>query len=214
MELGRLRQAAEEAGWLVARGYPAAAVSPFVAAQRRLSGEEQALLACATRLRAQYAKHIARELEPDDVAKRAVRVDASSVLSAVAAAVAGRPLVQSPAGVIADPTWRRDAAEIEQLEASFSRVQGALARLRPASVRWYVEESASWTQPLEELIRSCELRRARVELLRVPDVAVVLREAAYVASSDPEILDQCACWSNIVLLALGELEPELIRLDD
>ena len=205
--------AAEEAGWLVTRGYAAAAVSEFVARERRLSDEEQRLLACATRLRAQYAKHIARELEPEDVAKRPVRIDASSVLSAVDAALEGRPLVESPAGVLSDPTWRRASGQVAALDAAVERVEAALGPLRPSVVRWYVDESAPWASRLEELVSKKKKSRAKIELARVEDAGAALRESAYVASADPDVLDDCACWLNLVGRAIGDLSPPRIRLE-
>lgn len=212
MDLNRLRQAAEEAGYLVARGYPALAVSVFVAEHRSLSGDEQALLACSTRLRAEYAKHIARELEPEDVAKRPLRIDASSVLAAVDAGVSGRPLLESPAGVLADPGWHRPGDRISDFTAALERVESAVASLRPSVVRWYVDASAPWASRLAEQV-SAKKGKRKVEVELVPDAGAALNQAAYVASSDPGVLDAAACWANLVARALDGVQAPRVRLE-
>jgi hypothetical protein len=212
MDLERLRQAAEEAGFLVTRGYPVLAVATFVAEHRALGDEEQALLACSTRLRAEYAKHIARELEAEDVAKRPLRIDASSVLAAVDAGVSGRTLLESPAGVLADPAWTRPGRELADLSAALERVEAAVASLRPSLVRWYVDESAPWASQVAERVAARTGKR-KVEVQLVPNAAAALGEAAYVASSDPSVLDGAACWANLVARALAGVQAPRVRLE-
>jgi hypothetical protein len=212
MDLNRLRQAAEEAGYLVARGYPALAVAAFVAEHRSLSKDEQALLACSTRLRAEYAKHIARELEPEDLAKRPLRIDASSVLAAVDAGLAGRTLLESPAGVLADPGWQRSGGGISDFDVSLARVESAAAALRPSLVRWYVDASAPWASRLAEQM-SAKKGKRKVEVELVPDAGAALDQAAYVASSDPGVLDGAACWANLVARALDGVQAPRVRLE-
>jgi hypothetical protein len=211
VDLERLRQAADEAGWLVARGYPAPEVAAFVAQHRRLDPEQQALLACATRLRSEYAKHIARELEPEDVARRPLRIDASSVLAALDAALSGRPLLESPAGVIADPRWLRFDHDLSDPLAALELAQTALKALRPSLVRWYVDESASWSDAVAAALQ--KIKRPKTELLRVENAAHALSASAYVASSDPEILDSAACWLNLVARGVSRSEATILLLE-
>lgn len=211
MDFERLKRAADEAGWLVARGYPAHAVSAFVTEHRNLSNDEQALLACATRLRTEYAKHIARELEPEDVAKRPLRIDASSVLAAIAAGAAGRPLLESPAGVLADPAWHRRSAEIADFDAALERLEAALRGLRPSLVRWYVDETAPFCERLAARLQ--QTKKPKTEIVRVADAGAALSAAAYVASSDPAVLDTAACWVNVVARALSDVPARIVRLE-
>ncbi len=208
MDLDGLRRAAEEAAWLVSRGYEPLPVAAFVAEQRCLSAEDQALFACATRLRAEYAKHIARELEPEDVAKRPLRIDASSVLAAVDAGLAGRPLLESPAGVLADPSWQRPGAELESLPGALERIETALRALRTTPVRWYVDESAPWAAKLLALLSG-----SKAKVTQMPDVAAALAGGAHVASSDPIVLDAVASWLNLPARALAGTAARPIRLE-
>ena len=211
MDLDKLRQSADEAGWLVARGYPAEAVATFVAEHRRLDVEEQRLLACATRLRGEYAKHIARELEPEDVAKRPLRVDASSVLGAVDAALSERVLCESPAGVLADPAWQRENALLEHFDAAFDRVESAVRALRPSLVKWTIDKRAPFAEVLAARLGKSAKPKSEVAL--VDDAQRALAGAAFVASTDPRVLDNAASWVNLVARAISGTEARIVRLE-
>jgi hypothetical protein len=211
VDLEQLRQAADDAGWLVARGYPASAVAAFIAEHRKLDADERTMLACASRLRAEYAKHIARELEPEDVRQRPLRIDTASVLSAVDAALCGRPLLVSPAGVIADPNWRRFDHRLADPLAALESVQRALRALRPSVVRWYVDESAPWADAVVKALGKTP--KPNTEVSRVRDAAAALYRSAFVASSDAEILDHAAGWLNLVARAVSEPGARVFRLD-
>jgi hypothetical protein len=211
MDLDRLRRAADEAAWLVARDYPADAVASFVAKHRKLTTQEQALLACATRLRVQYPKHIARELEADDLAKRPLRVDASSVLAAIDAGISGRPLLESPAGVLADPDWTRPGNELGDAAAAIERLDDAIRSLRPSQVRWYVDRDAPWADSLSAHIMQSTKPKSQLEY--VTDAGVALAQSANVASSDPNVLDGVSSWFNLVAKAISGLQAQVVRLE-
>jgi hypothetical protein len=211
MDLERLRRAADEAAWLVARDYPADSVASFVAKHRRLSSEEQTLLAVSTRLRAQYPKHIARELELEDVAKRPLRIDASSVLAAIDAGLSGRSLLESPAGVLADPEWRRPGAELADAAVAIERLDAAIKALRPSQVRWYVDREAPWADLLSAHVMQSTKPKSQIEY--VTDAGAALAEAANVASSDPIVLDSAASWINLVAKALSGAQAQVVRLE-
>ena len=105
--LARLRLAVEDASWLVKRGYPRAEATGFVAIHRQLSDQEQALLEKAAQGNALVKHHIARELDPEDVSRRPLRIDTASVLATVEAGIAGKLLIETEAGVLVDPDFER-----------------------------------------------------------------------------------------------------------
>jgi hypothetical protein len=211
MDLEKLRQAADDAGWLVARGYSSGAVADFVAQHRELDADERRLLACAARLRGEYAKHIARELELEDIAKRPVRVDASSVLGVVDAALSERVLCESPAGVLADPSWQRDSTKLADFDAAFERIESVLRTLRPSVVRWTIDKRTAFADRLAERVRKAAKPKSEVAL--VDDVTRALDGAAFVASTDPSVLDHAASWVNLVAQAISGTEAKIVRLE-
>ncbi|MBW2456017.1 MAG: DUF434 domain-containing protein, partial [Deltaproteobacteria bacterium] len=98
--LQTLRLAAEEVSWLLSRGYPPQAVGAFVSQQRALGGDLQLLLAINARLGLQVKHHIARELDPEDVSRRPLRIDVASLAAVVAAGLRGSLLLENGAGVL------------------------------------------------------------------------------------------------------------------
>jgi hypothetical protein len=216
--LKKLRLAAEEVAWLLARDYPAEPVSAFVAEHRALAPEERALLATNARLAARVRHHIARELDPEDVCRRALRLDAESLVTTVAAAQRGRQLLKSAAGLMVDPTYRRGhpLPDDPLLDRAVARCCQALVPLRPKRCIFLVDEGQSDADRLAEAImtgaKAAKLKGAEVE--RVEGVVDVLDGAAFVVSSDPTVVDRCATWMNLVPLALeGEDVCEPLTLE-
>jgi hypothetical protein len=205
--LERLRQAAEEAAYLVARGYPADAVAAFVGRHRALADTEQALLASSARLDAQVKHHIARELDPEDVERRPLKIDASSTLATIDAALRRAPLLESAAGVLCDPSFRRDADASSDLDRAVQRAGDTLRALKPAATTWLLDESAPASTRIEEaLVRAQKGWRFKVEVKRVPSCAQALARAGFVVSSDPTILDACGTWFNLPARAVDEVD--------
>ncbi len=91
-------------------------------------------------------------------------------------------------------------------------MRDAARALKPSLVRWYVDEGF----PFEDILASelGKLTKPKSEIVRVPDACRALAGGAYVASSDPELLDGAACWVNLVSRALAELPVQLVRLED
>lgn len=216
--LSKIKRAAEEASWLLARDYPAAAVSSFVAEHRGLDDDERHLLATNARLSAQVRHHIARELDPEDVCRRLLRVDAESVIAMVAAASSGSQLLESPAGLRIDPDFRRGnpLGDDTMLANAVGRCCRALAPLRPKRSIFVIEDGHPDATRLAALLesgaRAAKLKTAEVE--RVQGVVEALDGLAFVVSSDPVVVDRCATWMNLVPLALeGTDAPEPLHLE-
>jgi hypothetical protein len=205
--LERLRQAAEEASYLVARGYPADAVAAFVGKHRSLGQAEQALLDWSARLDAQVKHHIARELDPEDVERRPLKIDASSTLATIDAALRKAPLLESAAGVLCDPSFRRDAGDAHEIDRAVARAGDTLKGLRPATTVWLLDEAAPITPTIEAAIgRAQKGWRFKVEVKRVTSCAGALARAGFVVSSDPTILDGCGTWFNLPARAVEQLD--------
>jgi hypothetical protein len=202
----RLRRAAEEAAWLVGRGYSTEATVSFVSQHRSLGEQELRWLDCGTRANRSYRHHIARELDADDVARRPLRIDAASVIGCVEAAVRGAPLLEGMAGVLVDPAWNRERYRPgDATGAALERLGKALTDLRPRETRWLVDGSAA--DELTEMLARADASwpRVAIEVERVPSAVSKLRSGAFVASADPEVLDVCASWFNLVASSIVDL---------
>jgi hypothetical protein len=207
MDLPALKQAAEEVGFLLSRGYPADAVATFVAEHRKLGREERRFLDENSRLRARYTHHIARELEREDVARRPLKVDAASVAYTLAAALSGKLVVISPAGVLGAPGFSRQKP-IDIGEQVLDRLAQALNGLRVSKVRWYVShgDQAAWAESLQQ-----RLKKLPISVQGPGAVVDELRGASQIASDDPVLLDDCQSWFNLSAAALTGLKyPALV----
>jgi hypothetical protein len=211
VDLATLQRAAEEAAWLVERGYPAGAVTAFVAKHRQLGGDDERLLACSARASAHYKHHIARELEPEDVVRRLLRVDTPSMLACAVAAKSGGLLLESPAGVMCDPGFERDGYRApDDPGAAFEALATALASARPKQVIWFVDPSWDDGERIASEIGTRAPRGAAWSVERAPTER--LWGAANLVSADPSLLDRCATWFNLTSRLLEGSPAQPLRL--
>jgi hypothetical protein len=204
-DLQRVKQAAEEASWLLARGYATSDVQALVSTHRALSDDERTLLECSARCSANMKHHIARELDPEDVRKRTLKIDTESLLCCAAGAALGVLLIESSAGLLCDPTWVRGVTPFGQTHAAaLENACGALKTLKPKDVCWLVR--SDWEAPLSAALGPlAKTTKLKVEVVAA-DVVAKLDGSAFVVSNDPRVLDRCGTWLNLLPLFVAETE--------
>jgi hypothetical protein len=191
--IAKLRLAAEEVAWLTGRGYAIDRVGDFVAIQHHLGDGERAALASGTCSEPQYRRRAARELEAEDVARRPLSIDTTDVLSAIEAALAGRPVLQTLDGTVRafgvasySPSAHTDDA--------LARLFTAAKDLRPSVLRFLVSSSE-----LEARITAkAKDAKAKVEVVLVLDVRAAMKKEKQVVSGDAVVLDSAGAWFNLV----------------
>ena len=197
----------EDVNWLVSRGFPLAAVNDFVSRHRNLAEAECELLSVHTRLRQYYRHHVARELDADDVSQRQMVLDVDGVLATLASGLEGGVLLESPAGVISDPHWCRGTSP-EELGDAMGVLVRCLGELSLKKLCWVTERAE-----LASVGNDLRLGKTVVEVERPDDIGERLRGRAHLASSDPELLDTCKSWFNMVAYALNELKTKTVSLE-
>lgn len=195
--IARLRLAAEEVAWLTGRGYAIEKVGELVAAHHSLSDAHRAALACGTCSEPQYRRRAARELEPEDVARRPLAIDAVDTIAAIEAALAGRPVLQTLDGTVrAFGVDRSKYVAGEHADDAIDRLLVAAKELRPSIVRFYVDEA---TKDLADRIASrVKAQKAKAEAKVVPSSFVALSKEAQIVTGDAAALDACGAWLNLV----------------
>ncbi len=208
----RLRAAAEDAAWLVAREYRPDRVAAFVAEERGLGALERELLAASAAAGAHHRHHIARELDADDARKRPLRVEVESLVGTIAAALREAPILESVAGVCLDPC-RVAGALPEPLAPSCEALAKALASLAPARIElyWAASTHRALVAAAGAALDKCAGKIARTHK-DVADLAEALRGATYVVSSEPRVLDACGTWLNVAKRVVDELGVETLTL--
>jgi hypothetical protein len=198
--IARLKLAAEEVAWLTGRGYPLETVGEIVAAHHGLSPAQRAALACGTCSEPQYRRRAARELEPEDVAKRPLAVDGIDAVAAIEAALAGRHVLQTLDGTVrAFAVDRARYAPGAHADDAIDRLLSAARELRPSLVKVYVDEGAAGAKDLAtRLADRARAQKAKIEVALVPDAPKALRKERQVVTGDADTLDACAGWLNLV----------------
>jgi hypothetical protein len=196
----RLRLAAEEVAWLVGRGYAVGAVGDLVASHHALSPTQRAALACGTCSEPQYRRRAARELEAEDVARRPLGIDAIDAVSAIEAALSGRPVLQTLDGTVrAFGVDRAAYAPGATADDAIDRLITSAKELRPSVMRFYVDEGAPGAADLRDRVAARgKAQKAKVEASLVPSAAKALRKEPQVVTGDAATLDACAAWFNLV----------------
>jgi hypothetical protein len=198
-ELGKLRRGAEEASFLLDRGYSPDAVFEIVGGRHQLEARQRLALRRGVCTSAQYKRHVARELDPEDVARRPLVIDGFNLLITLEVALSGGLLVRAIDGTIRDIAGLSGGYHaVEETDAALDRVGAELTRLRPSRTRWLLdapvsnsgrlrarilERSAGWAAP------------ATVEL--VPSADPFLKRTGRVVTTDSAILDACESWFNL-----------------
>lgn len=198
--IARLKLAAEEVAWLTGRGYPLEVVGELVARHHALSEAQRAALACGTCSEPQYRRRAAREVEPEDVAKRPLAIDAIDAVAAVEAALAGRHVLQTLDGTVrAFGVDRATYVPSASADDAIDRLLAAAKELRPSLVKLYVDEGCPGAQDLATRIgERVKAAKSKAEVALVPSTAKALRKERQIVTGDAETLDACAGWLNLV----------------
>jgi hypothetical protein len=213
--IARLKLAAEEVAWLTGRGYPLEIVGELVARHHALSAEQRAALACGTCSEPQYRRRAARELEPEDVAKRPLAIDGIDAVAAVEAALAGRHVLQTLDGTVrAFAVDRARYVPSANADDAIDRLLAAAKELRPSLVKVYVDEASAGAKDLSTRFADrAKSQKAKLEVALVPDVPKALRKERQVVTGDAETLDACAGWLNLVGRVVEEVPgAKIVRL--
>jgi hypothetical protein len=198
--IARLKLAAEEVAWLTGRGYPLDVASDLVAKHHALSAAQQSALARGTCSEPQYRRRAARELEPEDVAKRPLAIDAIDAVAAVEAALAGRHVLQTLDGTVrAFGIDRAAYAPSANADAAIDRLLAAAKELKPSLLKLYIDESSAGASDLSARIgERAKAQKMKVEIALVPNTQKALRKERQVVTGDADTLDACAGWLNLV----------------
>jgi hypothetical protein len=198
--IARLKLAAEEVAWLTGRGYPLDVVGELVAKHHELSRAHRAALACGTCSEPQYRRRAARELEPEDVAKRPLAIDAIDAVAAVEAALAGRYVLQTLDGTVrAFGIVRAAYTTSSNADDAIDRLLSAAKELRPSLLKIYVDEASAGAADLSTRFTDrAKSQKAKIEIVLVPNAPKALRKERQIVTGDADTLDACAGWLNLV----------------
>lgn len=213
-QLPKLRAAAEEMAWLRERGYPLDSVLELVGSHHQLESRQRIALRRAVCSPSQYKRRVARELEPEDAARRPLLVDGFNLVITIEVALSRGLLIHCVDGAIRDIAGMRGSYHpVEETDRALARIGAALKALRPSKVTFFLDQPVSNSGRLRERIldhaKSWKVP-TEVELVHDPDA--ILKDAANVVTSDSVILDHCASWLNLAKSIVTDV-PDLWMID-
>ncbi|SRR6056297_2717850 len=202
----RLRQATGDLSWLLTRGYAIPSSLKLVGDRYQLVARQRlavARSACGDRQRQRRLRHQQfAEALPDEC----LAIDGFNVITSVEAALSQGVLLQGRDGCYRDmASMHGSYKKVEETVPAIELVGQWLAERRVRQCTWWLDQPVSNSGRLKTILRQLAQQHGwdwQVELVPDPD-PLLGKEAAIVASSDSQILDQASRWVN---LARGVIE--------
>lgn len=199
-EWPRLREAVGDYSWLLGRGYAEPSALKLVGDRYRLVERQRMAVRRGSCSDEALARRRAREVAPESVRGRPIRIDGFNVLTTVEAALGGAVVLLGRDRALRDlagvhGTYRK----VEETLPALRLLGESLARLGVGPCHWLLDRPVSNSGRLAvEIGRLAEERGWdwSVELVFNPD-PVLAASQDVVVTADSAILDLCGGWLNL-----------------
>ena len=203
-QIPKLRSAAADLSWLLARGYAGDAALKLVGDRQQLSARQRVAVRRAAATPKAAADRRRRRQPVVSLRDQDLAIDGFNALITVESALTHGTVIRGHDGA------HRDLASVhgtykQVLETGFAIdvIGELLAAAKPRSITWFLDRPVSSSGRLRALLLEKSAQwgwRWTVELCPDPD-PLLARICATVATSDAWILDRCTAWVDL----LGEL---------
>lgn len=192
-----------ELSWLLERGYPERSSLALVGNRHELVSRQRDAAGRAACTDSARAGRLARRIDPERAAGRALAIDGFNLLTTVESALGGGLVLRGRDGCLRDlaslrGTWRRVAETLPALEL----VRDRLDELCVEDCTWWLDRPVSNSGRLRGWLVETN-PEWRVELVSDADAAVIAADALAV-SADRGVLDRCGEWFDLA----SELVPD------
>lgn len=192
----KLRRAVRDLSWLLSRGYASPSAVKLVGDRYQLRQRQRIAIqraACSNQQRERRARH---ELQADQLADRAIDIDAFNLITTLEAALAGGVLLLARDGCMRDmASMHGSYRKVAETRPAAELAHRTLNDLKHGPVTWHIDRPVSNSGRIKTLLG--ELNPDwRLELVPDPD-PLLKRSAAVVATADSVILDECEAWFNL-----------------
>ena len=207
-QLPALRAATAELSWLLSRGYTDLSALKLVGDRHELSARQRQAVGRSACADAARDSRQARRLSRAQLGGRALALDGLNCLIIVESALSHGIVLRGRDGAMRDlasvhGTYKQVAETSFGIEMIGRHLHGR-REMDPAQqvpeVRWYLDRPVANSGRLRALLLEIAERRGwpwTVELVATPD-AVLVEQAAVVATSDAWILDHCGRWFDLL----------------
>ncbi len=212
-QIPKLRSAAADLSWLLARGYASDAALKLVGDRQQLSARQRVAIRRGTATPEAAADRRRRRQSAASLHDQDLAIDGFNALITVESALTHGTVIRGHDGA------HRDLASVhgtykQVLETGFAidALGELLAAEKPRSVTWFLDRPVSSSGRLRALLLEKSAQwgwRWTVELCRDPD-PVLARICATVATSDAWILDRCTAWVDLLAELLVPTEAPVV----
>lgn len=206
-QLGRLRLALEEAGWLLGRGYPPDSLADLVCRRHQLAARQKTALVRSMCSPAAARAREAKRRPPESMAGRTLQVDGFNLLITLEVALGGGVLLRGADGALRDLAGLRGSYHlVEETERALGLLGEAFQRHAPARVLFFLDAPISNSGRLRaRLLERAQGWSVPVEAQLVPDPDRVLAGREDVVTSDAAILESAVSWVSLTDSLLSEI---------
>lgn len=212
-----LRQAVEDLGWLLSRGYAEKSALKLVGDRYQLNERQRmGVMRCACSDQA-VARRREHEADAGCVAGRHLALDGYNVLTTVEAALAGGMILEGRDGCYRDlASMHGSFRKVTETVPAVELVGRQLDALQVPRCVWYLDRPVSNSGRLKTIIAELAARNGwdwRIDLVNSPD-AVLIAGQDIAATADSVILDRCKSWFNLARRVVAAWVPEarIVRL--
>ena len=209
-----LRKAVDDLSWLRTRGYAEPSALKLVGDRYQLRRRQRVAVgrcACADNKRASRAE---REVDPTDMAGRALLIDGLNVLTTIEVALSRGVLLLGQDGCMRDmASFHGNYRLVRETERAVEILVEVVDEMKPAEAIVYLDRPVSNSGRLAEIIRrTAASAGSDVQAQTADRVDELLKSAtAVAATADSAILDACDQWLCLARLAVeshrNEVEP-------
>jgi hypothetical protein len=207
--------AVDEFSWLLGRGYAADAALKLVGDHHQLAVRQRLAVSRAACSEAARTRRRARQLGPDQIASRALGLDAFNAIITLEVALAGG------LGLIGRDAARRDLAGVHgtyrrvlETPRALQLLVAGLMACAPARVVCYLDRPVSNSGKLAALLRAeCRQQGLEACVELVDDVDRRVSAADVALSADSAVLEAAERWFDLGGWLVRERVPDAWTLD-
>lgn len=214
-QLSKLREATEEAGWLLGRGYAPDSLVDLVCRRHQLESRQKNAVTrsmCAP----DSVEQRARKCTPDhSLQDQELHIDGFNTIITLEVAVSGGALFRGKDRALRDIAGLRGSYHpVEETEQALQLLGEALQSLRIRNATFYLDAPISNSGRLRaRILDHAPSWGFPVDAQVVPDPDRSLVGLKGVVSSDSVVLDRAASWVNLVSAIVGHRLPNAWIID-
>ncbi len=195
-----LKEAVDDLGYLLTRGYSASAALAIVGNRYQLNQRQRMAVGRMSASDQEISQRKQKECKPIALQDQAVAIDGFNLLILLESVMSGAYIFKGRDGTYRDiASVHGSYKRVIQTEEAIPLAGDTLKALKVSAVRWVLDSPVSYSGQLKEFLYKLSEENGyhwEVTLIHNPDI-VLAESQQIVISSDGWILDRVARWFNL-----------------